>query len=123
MPLPIDLPELPNPIKDMERDGVGAAAAITKLIPPEREADGTRVQVQFKPVDGAKAHYLWVGAYPDGRGAVNMTPTGATSGMLVSGLRPAIKLYYFVVYQDAQGKTSKPSPAFEAVLKDEFKEK
>jgi len=123
MPIPEGLPDLPNPIADMERDGTGAPTAITKLVPPEREPDGTRAEVSFDPVEGAPKYSIWVAAHPDGRGAVNMTPTGATSGMLVTGLRPAIQLYYYVVYEDAQGRLSKPSPAFAGVLKDQFREK
>jgi hypothetical protein len=54
---------------------------------------------------------------------VNLTPNGLKNGDLVYNLRPGIKLYFWVAYRDAQGRTSKPSPVYEAVLKDEFKEK
>jgi hypothetical protein len=107
----------------MQRDGVGAATAITKLEPPPEHNDGTAVHVHFKEAAGAKNHFVWVSAHADGRGAVNMTPGGAKSGALVSGLRPALKFYFWVAYQDAQGKPSKPSPPAEATLVDTFTEK
>jgi hypothetical protein len=66
---------------------------------------------------------VWVGAHADGRGAVNMTPAGAKGGALVQGLRPAVKFYFWVTYQDAQGKMAKPSAPATATLVDEFKEK
>jgi hypothetical protein len=71
----------------------------------------------------AKTYFVWVSAYPDGRGAVNMTPKGAASGVLIRGLRPAVKLYYWVTWQSTTGVTSKPSPVREEVLIDAFKEK
>jgi hypothetical protein len=123
MPLPAGVPDLPNPIAEMKRDGVGPATAITQLQPPLERNDGTLVHVHFKEVPGARAHHVWVSAHADGRGAVNLTPGGAKSGVPVTGLRPALKLYFWVSYQDAAGKTSKPSEAASAVLVDAFKEK
>jgi hypothetical protein len=123
MPLPAGVPELPNPIAEMKRDGVGPATAIAKLEAPLERNDGTLVHVHFKEVPGAKAYQVWVSAHADGRGAVNMTPGGAKSGVLVRGLRPALKLYFWVTYQDAAGKMSKPSEAASAVLVDAFQEK
>ena len=50
-----------------------------------------------------------------------MSPTdGTLNGTLIYGLRPGIPLYYWVVYQDADGKLSKPSPVFTWTLYDEF---
>jgi hypothetical protein len=123
MPLPAGAPDLPNPIAQMKRAGVGAPTAITKLEPPLERNDGTLVHVQFKEVSGAKAHHVWVSAHADGRGAVDMTPGGAKSGVLVTGLRPALKLFFWVSYQDAAGKASKPSEPMSAVLVDAFQEK
>jgi hypothetical protein len=123
MPLPAGTPDLPNPIAEMRRDGVGPATTITKLQPPLERNDGTLVHVHFKEVQGAKAHHVWVSAHDDGRGAVDMTPAGARSGVMVTGLGPALKLYFWVAYQDAAGKTSKPSEPMSAVLVDAFKEK
>jgi hypothetical protein len=123
MPLPAGVPELPNPIAAMQREGVGAPAAITKLTPPLERNDGTAIQVSFREAAGAKAYHIWVSAHADGRGAVDMTPGGAKNGMLVGGLRPALKFYFWVTYQDAAGKTSKPSEPVPAVLVDTFSEK
>ena len=71
----------------------------------------------------AKAHHVWVGTRPDGRGAVNMTPGGAKSGVLIRELRPKLPLYFWVTYTDAQGKTSKPSAVATITLVDMFGEK
>jgi hypothetical protein len=123
MPLPQGIPDLPNPIAEMERTGTAPPTAIIKLEPPLERNDGTLVHVHFREVSGAKGHSVWVGVHPDGRGAVNMTPGGARSGVLVQRLRPALKFYFWVAYQDSQGKASKPSPATSATLVDAFKEK
>ena len=84
--------------------------------------DGTTVHVHFKAVPGAAKYFVWVSAHADGRGAINMTPAGATSGGLVRGLRPG-KFHFWVGYQDAQGKAGKPSPMAATTLVDTFKEK
>jgi len=123
MPLPKGNFDLPNPIKEMETAGTGEPTKILKLRQPTHYYDGTRIHVDFTEVPDAKAHYIWVSAHADGRGAINMTPGGAKSGLLVTGLRPAIKLSFWVVYQTADGKMSKPSPVHTEVLVDEFKEK
>ncbi len=122
-PPPQGAANLPNPIAELQRTGVSPATAITKLEPPLERNDGTLVHVHFKEASGAKQHFVWVSAHPDGRGAVNLTPGGAKSGALVRGLRPALKFYFWVTYLDAQGKISKPSPAASATLVDAFKEK
>jgi hypothetical protein len=123
MPLPPGAPALPNPIADMECTGTAQPAAITNLEPPLERNDGTLVHVHFREAAGAKNHFVWVSAHADGRGAVNLTPSGAKSGVLVTGLRPAIKFYFWVAYQDAQGKTSKPSAPATTTLVDAFQEK
>ncbi len=122
-PLPQGAPALPNPIADMQRDGTGAAPAIRKLEPPLQMNDGTTVHVHFQEAAGAAKHFVWVSAHADGRGAVNMTPQGAHSGVLIRGLRPAVKFYFWVTYQDARGKMSKPSPVVSATLVDTFSQK
>ncbi|MBI4024293.1 MAG: hypothetical protein HY360_04885, partial [Verrucomicrobia bacterium] len=123
MPLPQGEVDLPNPIVALTKDGVGAPTEITRLQPPEHGADGTRIHVHFKEVEGAKSYFIWVSAHKDGRGAANMTPSGIQNGALIYGLRPAMKLYYWVAWQDAKGQMSKPSPVHEEVLADMFKEK
>jgi hypothetical protein len=123
MPLPAGAPELPNPIADMQKTGVGLPAAIGKLVPPIERNDGTAVHVHFSEMPKAKQYFCWVSAHPDGRGAVNLTPGGLKSGALVGGLRPALPFYFWVTYSDEQNKMSKPSPAAMATLKDTFTEK
>jgi hypothetical protein len=123
MPLPTGVPDLPNPIRDLEQGGIGPPAEITKLEPPAEHNDGTSVRVHFKEIDAAKSYFVWVSTHDDGRGAVNMTPSGAKSGVLIAELRPAVKFYFWVTYQDAQGRMSRPSPARESTLVDLFKEK
>jgi hypothetical protein len=123
MPLPEGAVDLPNPIVEVQRDGLLAATAITKLVLPLEHNDGTFVHVHFKEMPDAKLYFVWCSAHADGRGAVNLTPGGTKTGGLVYGLRPALKLHFWVTYQDAKGKVSKPSPAASAVLVDNFKEK
>jgi hypothetical protein len=123
LPLPAGVPELPNPIARMRQEGAGAPTAITELRPPREHNDGTQVGVFFREVPGAKAYHVWVSAHADGRGAVDLTPGGARSGVRVAGLRPALRLYFWVVYQNAVGKTSKPSEPASVVLADTFTEK
>jgi hypothetical protein len=123
MPLPSGLPDLPNPIARWQREGTAPATAITKLEPPLERNDGTLVHVHFKEVSGAKSFAVWVSAHADGRGAVNLAPVDFKSGGLITGLRPALKLYFWVTYVNAQGKESKPSAASSATLVDLFKEK
>jgi hypothetical protein len=123
MPMPKEKVVLPNPVSEMEKTGVGAATEIIKLEPPQWGADGTNVHVFFKEVEGAQAYYVWVSAHPDGSGAVNLTPSGIKNGGLVYGLRPGIKLYFWVTYKDAKGQMSKPSKVHQEILVDMFKEK
>jgi hypothetical protein len=123
MPLPQGVADLPNPIAEMQQTGMGPPTAITKLEPPPEHNDGTAVHVHFTEVPGAKAYFVWASAHADGRGAVNMTPGGAKSGVLVTGLRSALPLTFWVTYQDAQGGTAKPSAAATVTLVDTFQEK
>jgi hypothetical protein len=123
MPLPTGIAALPNPIAEMQRDGKLAVTAISKLVPPLLQNDGTKVHVHIQPAAAAKTYFVWASAHGDGRGAVNLTPSGVKSGELVYGLRPALKLYFWVAYQDAKGQMSKPSAVVSATLVDAFKEK
>lgn len=123
MPLPRGAADLPNPIVEMQKSGVGVPTEITKLEPPIERNDGTTVHVHFKPVAGAKNHFIWVSAHADGRGAVNMTPAGAKDGVLVRWLRPAVPFHFWVTYEDQKGQPSKPSRVASRTLVDEFKEK
>ncbi len=122
MPRP-KTPDLPNQIARLTKEGVGAPTKLLKLTPPTHYYDGTRMQVHFAEVPGAKKYTLWVGAYEDGRGAVNLVPAGIANNQLVTGLRPSIKLYYWITYTDANDKESKPSPVHAEVTVDNFKEK
>jgi hypothetical protein len=79
--------------------------------------------VTFKTLPQAIKYQIWVAAYPDGRGAVNMTPAGAINGQLLTGLRPGIPFYFWVVWEDAAGKLSKVSKVQKEILVDRFKEK
>jgi hypothetical protein len=123
MPLPKGTADLPNPIAEMQRDGTLPPTVITKLASPLERNDGTQVHVHFAAAAGAKTYSIWCSAHADGRGAVNLTPSGIKSGGLVYGLRPTLKLYFWVTYQDDKGKRSKPSAAASATLVDTFKEK
>lgn len=121
-PPPATVANLPNPIAKLQNEGEHEPTSILKLEPPLDRNDGTTAFVHFKPVEGAKSYSVWVSARPDGRGAVNMTPRGATSGVQIRGLRPG-KFYFWVTYVGADGKPSKPSPVSEITLVDTFGEK
>jgi len=123
MPKPKNIPDLPNPIAEIEKTGVYEPTSIIKIDPPSWGADGTNALVYFKEVKQASKYFIWVGPYPDGRGAVNMTPDGAKNGQHIYGLRPGIKLYYWVIWTDEKGQTSKPSKVHSEILVDMFKEK
>ncbi len=123
MPLPRGAADLPNPIAAFQREGVGKPAAIAKLEPPLERNDGTLVRVHSREAASAKNHFVWVSAHADGRGAVNMTPGGCKSVVLVQGLRPAIPFYFWVTYEDSKGTVSKPSAPATVTLVDMFKEK
>ena len=120
MPQPIDAPALDNPLQKLAEIGVGAPTAITKILPPEREYDGTRCHLFFDPVAGAKSYDVWVSTYADGRGAVKLGTGWTQSGQLLTGLPANVALYLFVTYTGADDKPSKPSAAKRIVLKDDF---
>jgi hypothetical protein len=122
LPLPKGVPELPNPIALMEKEGSAEPTRVLKLDPPLEHNDGTAVHVHFAEMKSDK-HFVWAGVRPDGRGAVNLTPAGVKTGGLVRGLRPALPLYFWVTYLDAQGKHSRPSAAVNATLVDTFSQK
>jgi len=114
--------ELPNPIAEQGKTGVGAATEIVKFFAPEQFNDGTRIHAAIKPVSGAKEYQVWVSAYEDGRGALPLIKTTLTEP-LVNRLRPGIPLHFYVTYTDADGKASKPSAVSTITLKDEFLQK
>lgn len=120
MPIPREAPELDNPIARMRKEGEGAAPVLTGITLPEQMADGTRCYVNFNPVEGASQYDVWVSPYIDGRGAVHLGKGWKEPGKLVTGLRPAIDFYVFLVYTDAEGKVSKPSAPLKIRLKDIF---
>ncbi|NQU10245.1 hypothetical protein HQ590_05615, partial [bacterium] len=120
MPVPRGVPELGNPIAELEQGGVGAATTGTRIALPEQQADGTRCYVHFPPVAGAKVYDVWASPYPDGQGALQLAKGWKEPGGLVRGLRPDTDFYLFVVYTDQDGKLSKPSAAFKIRLKDLF---
>lgn len=120
MPLPEGVPNLGNPIAAMVKSGVGAPAAITSVDAPPREADGTRCLVNFSLVTGATSYDIWVSPYANGTGALKMASDWKESGQPLTGLRPDIDFYLFLVYTDKDGKPSKPSAPFKIRLKDMF---
>jgi hypothetical protein len=117
------MPDLPNPIAALAKEGRDEPTKLLKLEPPIEHNDGTAIHVHFEEVKGAAKHFVWVGLRPDGTCAVNLTPTGAKSGARVRGLRPGGPFYFWVSYVDAQGKPSKPSPPLSAILVDTFSQK
>ncbi|MDA1143150.1 MAG: hypothetical protein O3B01_31705 [Planctomycetota bacterium] len=120
MPAPESLPELDNPIADLEKTGVGAPTRTLKVRDPAYQYDGTRCHVDFEPVAGAKTYDVWVSPYADGRGALMLGAGWTESGALIQGLHPETEFYLFIVYTDKDGKASKPSVPFKFVLKNRF---
>ncbi len=123
MPMPKGEIKLSNPIAEMEKTGIGAPTKITKLVEPSHYYDGTRMHFHFDPVEDAAKYYLYCSPYADGSGAVNMNINGIKPGQLVTGFRPGIPLYFWIVWESKDKKLSKPSPVHKEVLVDNFKEK
>jgi hypothetical protein len=123
MPRPVGHASLNNPIADLEKNGTGAPTKLLRLEEPLHYADGTRMHVYFEEVPGAAKYYLYCGPYADGAGAVNMAPVGIQNGQLVASFRPAVPLYFWIVWEDKDKKLSKPSASHRQVLVDNFKEK
>jgi len=91
---------------------------------PDWGYDGTRCHVNFKEVADAAEYEVWVGAYPDGSGAVSMA-RAKKSGVLVNGLRPSRDLYPLgdLFRQARAGQApsqGKPSNVFKIRLVDAF---
>jgi len=115
-----DHPEaLANPIAALQEKGVGAAATILKIYPPETWNDGKRAMVDLRPVEGAKEYRIYVSAYETGAGAVRRAASKEPT-FLVLNLRAEFPIHFFATYVDKDGKESKPSKAVTKVLKDEF---
>src|SRR5262249_48248643 len=113
-------PALGNPIAELEKTGAGGPTKVLKVADPTYAYDGTRCNVHFEPVAGAKSYDVWVSPYGDGRGAIQLGKAWPKSGQLLEGLRPDIDFYLFVVYTDKDGKLSKPSTPLAFKLKDRF---
>ncbi len=110
MPMPAELPDLPNPIADLAEAGVGAVPAITGIEPPEREYDGTRCHVYFEAVAGAKHYDIWVSPYEDGRGALLLGRQWTEPGQLLTGLDANTDLYLFLTATLEEGTTPPSEP-------------
>ncbi|MDQ3624841.1 MAG: hypothetical protein M3463_20560 [Verrucomicrobiota bacterium] len=129
MPRPRGEFTLANPITKMEDTGELPAVQVEKIRIPDWGYDGTRCHVHFSEARDATEYQVWVSAYPDGRGAVQMARL-KNSGGLVTKLRPAVKLYLWVTYstEPAKGRkaaiaASKPSNRLQVELVDAFSQK
>jgi hypothetical protein len=120
MPLPAGAPALANPLEKLIKTGVGKGPTIIKVTAPEREYDGRRCHVHFKPAASAVKYDVWASPYADGRGAVQLARGWAKPGGLLTGLSPNTDFYLFVVAIDKAGKRSKPGKGFKIHLKDMF---
>jgi hypothetical protein len=76
--------------------------------------------VFFDKVTGATSYDVWVSPYADGSGALELAKGWKEPGQLLTGLRPEVDFYVFVVYTDKDGKLSKPSKPLRIRLKDMF---
>ncbi len=120
---------LANPIAKLQAEGELAPVKLDSVRMPDWGYDGTRCHVQFSEAPDAAEYQVWVAAYPDGRGALPMGKMKAPGG-LISGLRPAMKLYLWVTYSATPAKgakpaasLSKPSNRLEIQLVDAFSQK
>lgn len=120
MPVPENVPDLGNPIKDFEASGAGEPVGNVRIEVPAQWADGTRCQVHFDPVEAAASYEIWVSDRRDGHGALRLGGDWRTPGGLIRGLRPETNFYVFVVYKDKEGRMSKPSEPLEFSLEDMF---
>jgi hypothetical protein len=119
---------LANPITKLQAEGELAPVKLDGVRMPDWGYDGTRCHVQFSEAPDAAEYQVWVSAYPDGRGAVQMGKMKSPGG-LIGSLRPATKLYLWVTYSTAPVKSakptalSKPSNRLEIQLVDAFSQK
>jgi len=114
---------LANPIAELREKGFGEPPVIERIYPPEEMATGDQVYVQIRPVAGAQKYTVYVSAYEDGRGAQaagqGRNPQNPST-VWVGRLQPAIPMYFFATWTDAEGRESKPSAPRKTVLRDEF---
>lgn len=127
MPAPREGAVLSNPITKMEATRELPAVKLESVRPPDWGYDGTRCHVNFSAAPEAAEYQVWVSAYPDGRGAVQMGRM-KKPGELINNLRPGLKLYFWVTYTTAAANNkpavaSKPSNPLEILLVDAFSQK
>ncbi len=118
---------LANPIAKMQAAGELPAVKLEGVKMPDWGYDGTRCHVNFSEAPDAVEYQVWVSAYPDGRGAVQMGRMKKPGG-LIGNLRPEIKLYLWVTYSIDPAKkksvaASKPSNSLQIQLVDAFSQK
>jgi hypothetical protein len=117
--MPRDIPGLPNLKTWAERLWFAAPSWESELT----AHSGSDYGSEHYGGCGRGEAVLYLGRRPSGRGAIDMTPAEAKSGVLVRGLRPALPFLFRVMCEDAQSKPSKPSKPATATLVDTFKEK
>ncbi|MCL1921372.1 MAG: hypothetical protein FWG50_09910 [Kiritimatiellaeota bacterium] len=109
-----------NPFLDLEAKGELPPTRITAIEHPSFEPNGLRGVFSFDEVPGAASYDIWVGTSPDGSGALLVGKGIKRTATEVRGTRPNADLYAFILYTAADGKTSKPSPAFKFKLDSQF---
>jgi len=120
MPRPVRNFTRTNPITELAAKGELPATKITGVEHPSFEPNGTRGVFLFDEVAGATAYDIWVSTAPDGTGALQLGKDIKATKTEIRGTRPNADLYAFIVYRTADGKTSKPSPAFKFKLDSQF---
>lgn len=120
IPIPKGMPDLGNPIVDLEKSGVLPPTDITRITLPSQDADGTKCFIHFQTKLEARSYDVWVSSYPDGRGAMKLGNGWTSSGQLITGLRQDTDFYVFLVYTDKDGRQSKPSKPLKIRLQDMF---
>jgi len=133
MPLPETIPAMENPIAKMKKENTLPPSEITGIRNPDWGYDGTVCLVDFKEMPDAEEYQIWVSAYKDGSGAVEMANKIKKSGATLRNLAPAMKLYLWITYTGKQSEEdkkakippqkSKPSKVREIELIDAFGQK
>ena len=112
-----------NPIVELSASATLPATRIEKVTEPEHYYDGTRGHFHFKEVEQAKTYDIYLSLDPTGANAIKLGSGLKESGALVSGFLANTDFYAFVVYTDAEGRHSHPSPPFKLKLMDTFANK
>lgn len=113
----------PDVYAALNEKGLLEPTEILKVEHPDiQDKDGKKGLFFFREVKGAKNYDLYLSLDPKGVGAVKVK-TLKKSGERVNGLKGNRDIYAFLVWNDTEGKSSRPSPIFKYFLQDLFSNK